>query len=102
MAERDFAISDPMDRPESPSQIIGRRRNRLVNIIKQNDLPQLRHFIATYSPDDVIAPWDTVLGRHLVQCSLVWQPRGSSHPLEGVHCGPGSCQQVQSQVESAA
>ncbi|KFZ13073.1 hypothetical protein V502_06779 [Pseudogymnoascus sp. VKM F-4520 (FW-2644)] len=45
-----------MDRPESPSQIIGRRRNRLVNIIKQNDLPQLRHFIATCSPDDVIAP----------------------------------------------
>ncbi|KAL4756307.1 ankyrin repeat-containing domain protein [Aspergillus foveolatus] len=53
MAESDSAILDP---PESPSQIIGRRRNRLVNIIKQNDLHQLRQFIALCPPEDVIAP----------------------------------------------
>ncbi|GIK05753.1 hypothetical protein Aspvir_009866 [Aspergillus viridinutans] len=55
MAESDSPISD-LDPPESPSQMIGRRRNRLVNIIKQNDLPQLRQFIASCSPEDVIAP----------------------------------------------
>ncbi|KAL4816505.1 ankyrin repeat-containing domain protein [Aspergillus spinulosporus] len=52
MAESDSAISDP---PESPSQMISRRRNRLVNIIKQNDLHQLRQFIAICPPEDVIA-----------------------------------------------
>lgn len=56
MAESDSPISDPSDPPESPSQTIGRRRNRLVNLIKQNDLPQLREFIASCSPEDVITP----------------------------------------------
>ncbi|KAJ5789597.1 uncharacterized protein N7518_006608 [Penicillium psychrosexuale] len=59
MAEGDSPISDPSDPPDppgSPSQVIGRRRNRLVNIIKQNDLPQLRQFIASCNPEDVIAP----------------------------------------------
>jgi hypothetical protein len=55
MAESGSPISDLSDRPESPSQVIGRRRNHLVNIIKQNDLPQLRQFIASCSPEDVIA-----------------------------------------------
>ncbi|KAJ5481531.1 hypothetical protein N7475_000343 [Penicillium sp. IBT 31633x] len=48
--------SDPVEPPESPCEIIGTRRNRLVNIIKQNDLLQLRQFIASCSPEDIIAP----------------------------------------------
>ncbi|CAG8127124.1 unnamed protein product [Penicillium nalgiovense] len=56
MTESDSPISSHLDLPESPSQIIGRRRNRLGNIIKQNDLPQPRQFIASCSPEDVIAP----------------------------------------------
>lgn len=53
MAESGSPISD---RSGSPSQVFDWQRNRLLNIIKQNDLPQLRQFIASYSPDDVIAP----------------------------------------------
>ncbi|KUM56983.1 hypothetical protein ACN42_g10217 [Penicillium freii] len=34
----------------------GRRRNRLVSIIKQNNISLLRQFIASCSPDEVIAP----------------------------------------------
>ena len=56
MAEDDSPISEPSDPPESPSQVIGRRRNRLVDIIKHNDLPQLRQFIALCYPEDMIAP----------------------------------------------
>ncbi|OQE36723.1 hypothetical protein PENCOP_c011G06088 [Penicillium coprophilum] len=56
MAESGSLISDPLNLLESPSQIIGRRRNQLVNIIKKNNLPQLRQFIASCSPEDVIAP----------------------------------------------
>ncbi|KAJ5628281.1 hypothetical protein N7490_010509 [Penicillium lividum] len=56
MVENGSPISSHVDLLESPSQIIGRRRNRLINIIKQNDLPQLRQFIASCSPEDVIAP----------------------------------------------
>lgn len=58
MAESGSPISDRSDSSDplgSPSQIISRRRNRLVNIIKQNDLPQLRQFIASCSPEAVIA-----------------------------------------------
>ncbi|OQE91263.1 hypothetical protein PENNAL_c0010G05176 [Penicillium nalgiovense] len=56
MTESDSPISSHLDLPESPSQIIGRRKNRLGNIIKQNDLPQPRQFIASCSSEDVIAP----------------------------------------------
>ncbi|OGE55853.1 hypothetical protein PENARI_c003G09010 [Penicillium arizonense] len=56
MAESNSPTSSHLELPESPSQIIGRRRNRLVNIIKQNDISHLRQFIASCSPEDVIAP----------------------------------------------
>ncbi|KGO40130.1 hypothetical protein PEX1_017370 [Penicillium expansum] len=56
MAESNSPTSSQLELPESPSQIIGRRRNRLLSIIKQNDLSLLRQFIASCSPEDVIAP----------------------------------------------
>ena len=56
MAESNSPTSSQLELPESPSQIIGRRRKRLVSIIKQNDLSLLRQFIASCSPEDVIAP----------------------------------------------
>lgn len=56
MAESNSPASSQLELPESPSQIIGRRRKHLVSIIKQKDLSLLRQFIASCSPEDVIAP----------------------------------------------
>lgn len=88
MVKRDFAILYLMDRPESPSQIIGRRRNRLVNIIKQNDLPQLRHFIATCAPDDVIAPGTPYLDDTLFNAASYGSPEALRILLEVYTAAP--------------
>ncbi|KAL5354062.1 hypothetical protein ACLOAV_000147 [Pseudogymnoascus australis] len=88
MVERDFAILDPMDRPESPSQIIGRRRNCLVDIIKKNNLPQLRHFIATYAPDDVIAPGTLYLDDTLFNAASYGSPEALRILLEVYTAAP--------------
>lgn len=56
MAESNSPTSSQLELPESPSQIIGRRRKHLVSIIKQNDRSPPRQFIASCSPEDVIAP----------------------------------------------
>ncbi|KFY18875.1 hypothetical protein V491_04679 [Pseudogymnoascus sp. VKM F-3775] len=77
-----------MDRPESPSQIIGRRGERLVNIIKQNDLPQLRHFIATCAPDDVIAPGTPYLDGTLHNAASYGSPEALRILLEVYTAAP--------------
>ncbi|KAJ6067724.1 uncharacterized protein N7446_004761 [Penicillium canescens] len=82
MAERDSLISYPLDLPESPSQMIGRRRNRLVNIIKQNDLPQLRQFIVSCSPEDVIAPGTPYLEDTLFNAASYGSPESLHILLE--------------------
>ncbi|KAF9892466.1 hypothetical protein FE257_001575 [Aspergillus nanangensis] len=55
MAEGDSCGPESSDM-EDLHDMICRRRNRLVNIIKQNDLSQLRQFIASHPPEAVIAP----------------------------------------------
>jgi ankyrin repeat protein len=48
------------DSPEEPpSRIFWKRRNLLLGIIKQNDLSQLHQYIASYPPEDILAPADT-------------------------------------------
>ncbi|OQD77294.1 hypothetical protein PENDEC_c003G05766 [Penicillium decumbens] len=84
MAESNSPISDPSNLPESPSQVIGRRRNRLVNIIKQNDLPRLRQFIASCSPEDVIAPGTPYLEDTLFNAASYGSPE-ALHILMGVY-----------------
>ncbi|GFF70369.1 putative ankyrin repeat protein FPV162 [Aspergillus udagawae] len=88
MAESGSPISDLFDRPESPSQVIGRRRNRLVNIIKQNDLPQLRQFIASCSPEDVIAPGTPYLEDTLFNAASYGSPEALYILLEVYAAAP--------------
>jgi ankyrin repeat protein len=88
MAERDSPISDPLDLSESPSQMIGSRRNRLVNIIKQNDLPQLRQFIASCSPEDVIAPGTPYLEDTLFNAASYGSPEALHILLEVYTAAP--------------
>jgi ankyrin repeat protein len=88
MAESDSPISTHLDLPESPSQIIGRRRNRLVNIIKQNNLPQLRQFIASYSPEDVIAPGTPYLEDTLFNAASYGSPEALHILLEVYTAAP--------------
>lgn len=80
--------SDSSDPPESPSQIIGRRRNRLVNIIKQNDLAQLRQFVASCSPEDVIAPGTPYLEDTLFNAASYGSPEALRIILEVYTAAP--------------
>ncbi|GKZ28367.1 hypothetical protein AbraIFM66950_005540 [Aspergillus brasiliensis] len=77
-----MAETSASDPPESPTQITGRRRNRLVNIIKQNDLPQLRQFIASYPPKDVIAPGTPYLDDALSNAASYGSPEALRLLLE--------------------
>ncbi|KAJ5959874.1 uncharacterized protein N7479_007024 [Penicillium vulpinum] len=88
MAEGDSPISDHLDLPESPSQIIGRHRNRLVNIIKQNDIPQLCQFIASCSPEDVIAPGTPYLEDTLFNAASYGSPEALRILLEVYTAAP--------------
>lgn len=88
MAESDSPISSHLDLPESPSQIIGRRRNLLVNIIKQNDLPQLRQFIASCSLEDVIAPGTPYLEDTLFNAASYGSPEALHTLLEVYTAAP--------------
>ncbi|EED23961.1 ankyrin repeat-containing protein, putative [Talaromyces stipitatus ATCC 10500] len=88
MAESSPSILDLSDRPESPSQLIGRRRNRLVNIIKQNDLPRLRQFIASCSPEDVIAPGTPYLEDTLFNAASYGSPEALHILLEAYTAAP--------------
>lgn len=74
MAESNSPTSSQLELPESPSQIIGRRRKRLVSIIKQNDISLLRRFIASCSPEDVIAPGTTYLEDTLFNAASYGSP----------------------------
>ncbi|KAJ5372944.1 hypothetical protein N7517_004950 [Penicillium concentricum] len=68
--------------------MIGRRRNRLVNIIKQNDLPQLRQFIASCSPEDVIAPGTPYLEDTLFNAASYGTPEALHILLEVYTAAP--------------
>ncbi|KAJ5195518.1 uncharacterized protein N7498_008956 [Penicillium cinerascens] len=48
--------------------------NRLVSIIKQNNLPELRRFIASCSPEDVIAPGTPYLNDPLLDAASYGSP----------------------------
>uniref|UniRef100_A0A093V840 Inversin n=1 Tax=Talaromyces marneffei PM1 TaxID=1077442 RepID=A0A093V840_TALMA len=88
MAESDSPIPDLSDHAESPSRVIGRRRNRLVNIIKQNDLNQLRQFIASYPPEDVIAPGTPYLEDILFHAASYGSPEALEILLEVYAAAP--------------
>ncbi|KAF7165322.1 hypothetical protein CNMCM5623_009527 [Aspergillus felis] len=88
MAESDPPISDLSDPPESPHQIIARRRNLLVNIIKQNDLAQLHQFIASCSPKDVIAPGTPYLEDTLFNAASYGSPEALRILLEVYAAAP--------------
>ena len=88
MAKSDFPILRHLDPPESPSQIIGRRRNRLVNIVKQNDLPQLRRFIDSNCPEDVIAPGTPYLEDILFNAPSYGSPKALNIILEVYTAAP--------------
>ncbi|KAE8551657.1 hypothetical protein EYB25_005547 [Talaromyces marneffei] len=88
MAESDPPIPDLSDHAESPSRVIGRRRNRLVNIIKQNDLNQLRQFIASYPPEDVIAPGTPYLEDILFHAASYGSPEALEILLEVYAAAP--------------
>ncbi|KAJ5874987.1 uncharacterized protein N7529_003417 [Penicillium soppii] len=74
MAESNSPTLNHLELPESPSQISGRRRNRLVSIIKQNNISLLRQFIASCSPDDVIAPGTAYLDDTLFSAASYGSP----------------------------
>lgn len=74
MAESNSPTLNHLELPESPSQIIGKRRNRLVSIIKQNNISLLRQFIASCSPDDVIAPGTAYLDDTLFSAASYGSP----------------------------
>ncbi|RLL95509.1 hypothetical protein CFD26_103962 [Aspergillus turcosus] len=91
MAESGSPISDRSDSsdpPESPHQIIARRRNRLVNIIKQNDLAQLRQFIASCSPEAVIVPGSPYLEDTLFNAASYGSPEALRIILEVYTAAP--------------
>ncbi|GKZ20765.1 hypothetical protein AbraIFM66951_003067 [Aspergillus brasiliensis] len=77
-----MAETSASDPPESPSQTTGRRRNRLVNIIKQNDLHQLRQFIASCPPEDIIAPGTPYLDDALSNAASYGSPEALRLLLE--------------------
>lgn len=85
MADRGHSDSSP---PEDPHQIIARRRNRLVNIIKQNDLAQLHQFITSCSPDDVIAPGTPYLEDTLFNAASYGSPEALRIILEVYAAAP--------------
>lgn len=91
MAESGSPISDRSDSsdpPECPHQIIARRRNRLVNIIKQNDLAQLHQFIDSCSPEAVIAPGTPYLEDTLFNAASYGSPEALRNILEVYTAAP--------------
>ncbi|KAJ5598768.1 hypothetical protein N7537_008852 [Penicillium hordei] len=68
--------------------MIGRRRNCLVNIIKQNDLPQLRQFITLCSPNDIIAPGTPYLEDTLFNAASYGSPEALHIILEVYAAAP--------------
>ncbi|GAM36581.1 ankyrin repeat-containing protein [Talaromyces pinophilus] len=85
MAESGSPISDRSDSsdpPESPHQIIVRSRNRLVNIIKQNNLAQLHQFIASCPPEAVIDPGTPYLEDTLFNAASYGSPEALRIILE--------------------
>lgn len=59
-----------------------------MNIIKQNDLPQLRQFIALCSPDDVIAPGTPYLEDTLFNAASYGSPEALHILLEVYTAAP--------------
>lgn len=89
MAEISSPTSSYLELPESPSQIIGRRRNRLVGIIKQNDISLLRQFIASCSPEAVIAPGTPYLEDTLFSAASYGSPEALRILLGVYTAAPG-------------
>ncbi|GES65704.1 ankyrin repeat-containing protein [Aspergillus terreus] len=88
MAESDPPLSDASNTSECPDGVLARRRNRLVNIIKQNDLLQLRQFIALYPPEDMIAPGTPYLDDTLFNAASYGSPEALRLILEVYNAAP--------------
>ncbi|KAI7971927.1 hypothetical protein EIK77_007526 [Talaromyces pinophilus] len=82
MEESGSPISNLSDRLESPSQVSGRHRNRLINIIKQNNLPELHQFVTLYPSKNVITPGTTYLEDTLFNTASYGSSKALNIPLE--------------------